>query len=159
MLQCNVTSLFYTFLMAGRSITSRASICLANDTPNTGVNRTKPDNWKADVLLSVDMYNRWFMEFAPAAYRETRLKVTADVESTLHTTENLTNIGVDLLRANPGVLPTLRMSTCPPLAVDRLVGLAGVSKNLVGAMEGGKLPPRMSAAALERDLEKDRNHH
>jgi hypothetical protein len=92
------------------------------------------------------------MEFAPAAYRETRIKVTADVEATLHTTDNLTNVTVALLKANPGILPTLRMSTCPPLAVDRLVGLAGVSKNLVGAMEENKLPPRMVDTALEVDL-------
>lgn len=60
-----------------------------------------------------------------------------------------------LLKKNPNVLPTLRMSTCPPLAVDRLIGLAGVSKNLVRVMEKqGKLPPRMPVHDLDRDLEK-----
>lgn len=118
------------------------------------MNRTNPDRWKADVILSVDMYNIWFMEFAPSAFRETRLKVTAAVEATLHTTDNLANVSVALLKANPGVLPTLRMSTCPPIAVDRLIGLAGVSKNLVSAMEANKLPPRMVTASLESDLER-----
>jgi hypothetical protein len=127
---------------------------LTTDSPNPGVNRTKPDRWKADVVQSVDMYNRWFMQFAPAAYRETRIKVTADVEATLHITANLTNISVTLLKNNPGILPTLRMATCPPLAVDRLVGLAGVSKNLVGSMEEGKLPPRMVDTSLAADLAK-----
>ena len=94
------------------------------------------------------------MQFAPSAYRETRIKVTADVEATLHTTTNLTNVSVALLKDNPGILPTLRMSTCPPLAVDRLVGLAGVSKNLVGSMEEGKLPPRMVDTSLAVDLAK-----
>ena len=94
------------------------------------------------------------MEFAPSAYRETRIKVTRDVEATLKTTDNLTNVSVALLKANPGILPTLRMSTCPPLAVDRLVGLAGVSKNLVSAMEMSKLPRRMVTASLEGDLER-----
>jgi hypothetical protein len=56
---------------------------------------------------------------------------------------------------NPSVLPSLRMSTCPPLAVDRLIGLAGVSRNLVKVMEkDGRLPPRMSQRELNHDLEK-----
>lgn len=118
------------------------------------INRDKPDRWKADIARSVDMYNDWFMNFAPVAYRETRVKTTRDVESTLHKTNNLADVGAAILRREPGVLPTLRMSTCPPLAVDRLVGLAGVSKNLVGLMEEGKLPMRTSAAALETDLNK-----
>ena len=82
-------------------------------------NRTQPDRWKADIILSVDMYNTWFMNFAPAAYRETRVKVTEDVIKTLQITSNLSNISNAVLKANPEVLPTLRMSTCPPIAVDR----------------------------------------
>ena len=127
---------------------------MLNHSRTPGVNRTNPDRWKADIVLSVDMYNTWFMEFAPTAYRETRIRVTRDVEVTLLTTDNLADVSIAMLKANPGVLPTLRMSTCPPLAVDRLVGLAGVSKNLVSAMEAGKLPPRMVAASLEGDLER-----
>ena len=47
------------------------------------------------------------------------------------------------------------MSTCPPLAVDRLIGLAGVSRNLVKAMEkSNRLLPRMPLRELESDLEK-----
>jgi hypothetical protein len=118
------------------------------------VNLDKPQLWKADIALSVDMYNDWFMKFAPVAFRETRIKVTKDVETTLHRTENLKDVSPALLREHPDVLPTLRMSTCPPLAVDRLIGLAGVSKNLVGNMEEGKLPPRMAPAMLQADLEK-----
>jgi type II restriction enzyme len=118
------------------------------------VNRDKPDLWKADIVLSVDMYNDWFIKFAPEAYRNTRTKTTKDVEQTLKATENLTNIKTVILKANPSVLPTLRMSTCPPLAVDRLIGLAGVSINLVGKMEDGKLPPRMAPDELEADLER-----
>ena len=117
-----------------------------------GVNRTKPDHWKADIAKSVDMYNDWFMKFAPSAYRETRIKTTKEVESTLTKTANLADVSAALLRREPGVLPTLRMSTCPPLAVNRLIGLAGVSKNLVACMEDGTLPARMNQALLEKDL-------
>ena len=119
------------------------------------VNRDRPDRWKRDIAQSVDMYNDWFMRFAPKAYRTTRVQTTKDVEETLKSTKNLTNVGVELLRANPSVLPSLRMSTCPPLAVDRLIGLAGVSGNLVKVMEkDNKLPPRMSRREIDKDLEK-----
>ena len=119
------------------------------------VNRDKPDRWKRDIAQSVDMYNEWFMRFAPKAYRTTRMQTTKDVEATLKSTKNLTKIGVELLKANPSVLPSLRMSTCPPLAVDRLIGLAGVSGNLVKTMErGNTLPPRMSGREIGKDLEK-----
>ncbi len=118
------------------------------------VNLDKPHQWKTDIALSVDMYNDWFMKFAPVAFRETRIKVTKDVEKTLHRTANLTDIKPALLRQHPDVLPTLRMSTCPPIAVDRLVGLASVSKNLVGCMEEGKLPARMPLAVMNGEIEK-----
>ena len=119
------------------------------------VNRNRPDGWKADIAQSVDMYNDWFLRFAPDAYRTTRVQTTSDVEETLEATANLTNVGVELLRSNPGVLPTLRMATCPPLAVDRLIGLAGVPSNLVRVMEkDGRLPPRMHRQEADAALGK-----
>lgn len=117
------------------------------------VNRDKPDRWKADIVASVDMYNDWFMTFAPKAFRETRVQTTKDVESTLNATGSLTDIRPAMLRQHPEILPTLRMSTCPPLAVDRLIGLAGVSSTLVKCMEIGKrLPARMTQAAADKEL-------
>ena len=119
------------------------------------VNRDKPDRWKQDIAQSVDMYNDWFMHFAPEAYRKTRIQTTKDVEATLKATNNLMDVGVELLKAKPSVLPSLRMSTCPPLAVDRLIGLAGVSRNLVKTMEkDNRLPPRMSRREMDSDLER-----
>ena len=119
------------------------------------VNRDKPDRWKEDVAQSVDMYNDWFARFAPEAYRTTRVQTTKNVEATLKATRNLTDVGVELLKARPSVLPSLRMSTCPPLAVDRLIGLAGVSGHLVKLMEkANRLPPRMPRRKLDSDLEK-----
>ena len=119
------------------------------------VNLDKPQHWKADVALSVDMYNDWFMKFAPSAFRTTRIQTTKDVEATLHKTGNLTNIKPAMLRAHPEILPTLRMATCPPLAVDRLIGLAGVSSSMVKRMEvQKKLPPRMRAAQVDAELAK-----
>ncbi len=119
------------------------------------VNRDKPDRWKHDIAQSGDMYNDWFLRFAPEAYRETRVQTTKDVEATLRATKNLTDVGLNLLKSNPSVLPTLRMSTCPPLAVDRLIGLTGVSANLVRTMEKKKkLPARMPRGMLDTDLGK-----
>lgn len=119
------------------------------------VNLDKPELWKADIARSVDMYNDWFVRFAPDAFRDTRIRVTKDVEAALRATGNLTDIEPTILRRHPEILPTLRMSTCPPLAVDRLVGLAGVSTNLVKSIELEKrLPPRMSPADIDHDLAK-----
>lgn len=109
------------------------------------VNLDKPSRWKADIALSVDMYNQWFLRFAPDAFRNTRIRTTADVEAALACTGNLTRVHPDVIRSNPQILPTLRMSTCPPLAVDRLIGLAGVPPNLVRSLETRRaLPARMA---------------
>lgn len=119
------------------------------------VNLDKPQNWKADIVQSVDMYNDWFMTFAPKAFRETRIETTKTVEAALRATENMANITPVILRKHPEVLSTLRMSTCPPIAVDRLIGLSGVSPTLVKTMElTRQLPPRMEVAAMDSDLEK-----
>lgn len=119
------------------------------------INRDKPDQWKADILQSVDLYNDWFMNFAPKAFRETRIKTTEDVELALKATTNLTNVTPELLIEHPSVLPMLRMSTCPPIARDRLTGLAGVSKTLVDTMEIQKrIPPKMVEEHLLLQLQK-----
>lgn len=122
-----------------------------------GINRDKPDLWKADIVLSVDLYNAWFMQFAPKAFRETRVKTAEHVEFALRSTANLTNVTPKLLKEHPRVLPMLRMSTCPPIARDRLIGLAGISKNLVESMEDAeapRIPPRMPADQLDAELVK-----
>lgn len=117
-------------------------------------NANKPHLWKADVAASVDQFNQWFMRFAPEAFKSTRAKTTQSVKAALRATGDLRNIDPATLRANPGALPTLRMCTAPPLAVDRLIGLAGASKSMVGRMEEGKLPPRMPAGSLDAELTK-----
>lgn len=117
------------------------------------VNRNKVDSWKADVSKSVDFYNEWFMTFAPKAFRDTRIETTKEVELALQWTENLTNIKPETLQNHPSVLPMLRMTTCPPIARDRLVGLASVSPNLVKNMEIHKrVPPKMKQLELIKQL-------
>ena len=119
------------------------------------VNLDKPLQWKDDIALSVDMYNDWFMKFAPVAFRSTRIETTKHVEAALHATGNLTDIQPATIRKHPEILPTLRMSTCPPLAVDRLIGLASVSPSMVKRMEiDKKLPIQMAPAAIDAELAK-----
>ena len=121
------------------------------------VNRDKPDLWKKDILQSVDLYNSWFMEFAPKAFRETRITTANSVERALVDTNYLQDISVALLKNHPEVLPILRMTTCPPIARDRLVGLAGVTKSLVENMEdtvNPRVSPRMAVERLYDELSK-----
>src|SRR5260370_19633071 len=116
------------------------------------INADKPHLWKADTRTSVDHFNQWFMKFAPKAYRETRTKTIRNVEQGLSITKNLTTITPDVIRNHPAILPALRMSTCPPLARDRLIGLADSTKNFVGTLEKGKLSPLLSPELLEKHL-------
>lgn len=125
-----------------------------------GINREKPDLWKDDIGRSVDLYNQWFMDFAPKAFRETRVNTAASVERALKDTRFLMDISVAVLRRHPEVLPILRMATCPPIARDRLVGLAGVSKSLVMNMEDPENPrisPRIDEVRLRTELSKIAN--
>jgi len=116
------------------------------------INADKPSLWKQDIFASVDMFNDWFIKFAPKTYRDTRKQTTEQVINAIKLTENLTNITIDSLNDHPEVLPILRMSTSPPLARDRLIGLAHVNKNLVMRMEEGKLAVRMDEEELNKNL-------
>jgi XamI restriction endonuclease len=118
------------------------------------INLDKPQLWKADTRASVDQFNEWFMKFAPKAYRDTRKKTIENVEHGLLQTKDLTTITPEVIEANPGILPMLRMSTCPPLARDRLIGLADSTKNFVGCLEEGALPAQISPELLEQHLGK-----
>jgi hypothetical protein len=120
-----------------------------------GVNADKPQLWKADIAASVDLYNSWFLNFAPKAYRDERVSATSSVEEALTLTNNLADITPAKLREHPTVLPMLRMSTAPPIARDRLIGLAAVSPSLVRTMElTGRVPEGRSVAAVDGQLNK-----
>lgn len=119
------------------------------------VNLDKPQRWKADTQLSVDDYNRWFLEYAPITYRETRVRATVYVEDILLRTDNLRHLTGDLLFQHPDALEMLRMSTSPPIARDRLVGLAQVSKSLIENMERHKrISPNLSETVVREQLER-----
>ena len=114
------------------------------------VNADKPHLWKQDIAQSVDMFNAWFVEFAPTAYRDVRTQTSQRVQDALMRTSNLTDISPDVLAEEPSMVAILRMATAPPIARDRLIGLANVPSNLVTNMENqNRVPPRMSAEDLQ----------
>lgn len=118
-----------------------------------GVNCDKPQRWKRDIALSVDLYNEWFLDFAPRTYREERVRATGDVEAMLERTGYLRKLTFQELCDHPSILFGLRMCTAPPIARDRLVGLAFVSRTLVDTMEKNDcLPPQMGKEAQEKAI-------
>jgi len=120
-----------------------------------GVHIDKPQLWKKDIACSVDLYNKWFLESAPETYREERGKATENVEAMLERTAHLRSLTSTELRERPSILFALRMCTIPPLARDRLVGLADVPKPLVNSMElNNRIPPKMQAKTLDENLRK-----
>lgn len=116
-------------------------------------NSDKPNLWKEDIARSVDLFNQWFLRFAPDAFRRSRIHATGQVEVAFAHTANLTLLTPEVLQAHPEVLPILRMATCPPIARDRLVGLSGAPAQLVKAMElKTRVPPRGRRATIQAGL-------
>ena len=50
------------------------------------INFDKPKRWKADIQASVDLYNDWFLKFAPATFRDERKKACAKICMQMKTT-------------------------------------------------------------------------
>lgn len=113
------------------------------------INKRNIERWKTDVLESVAFYNNWFLDFAPSTYINARKTSIDKVENTFQNTECLNFLSTELLKARPETISILRMATTPPLARDRLIGLADIPKSLIILMEENKLPQRMP----EKDLE------
>jgi hypothetical protein len=53
------------------------------------INADKTHLWKADVALSIDFYNDWFLRFDPGTYRKQRIVRTKEVLAAFEETENL----------------------------------------------------------------------
>ncbi|MBR4615843.1 MAG: XamI family restriction endonuclease [Kiritimatiellae bacterium] len=111
------------------------------------INMRNTEHWSSDVQKSVLFYNDWFLRFAPKTYVATRKSAMAKVEAAFSKTDFFRNITPELLEESPESVAILRMSTIPPLARDRLAGLAYVPKQLVASMEDGKCPHDSAANA------------
>lgn len=121
---------------------------------NYSINKNRTEKWKADVQKSVMFYNEWFLNFAPKAYVNARKEAIDKVENMFHDIECFNSLSVDILKNNPDAITILRLSTTPPLSRDRLIGLSGVSANLIDKMEEGRFPPRMSQEEIDESLER-----
>lgn len=116
------------------------------------INKKNIERWKTDVQKSVLFYNDWFLHFAPTTYINARQEAINKVEQAFQKTECFNSLSIDMLKKSPELITILRMSTTPPLARDRLIGLAGVSGNLMEKMEEGRFPPKMKQDAIDASL-------
>lgn len=82
-----------------------------------GANLNKPHLWKEDIARSVDLYNEWFINFAPNTYRKERVKATKDVQDMLQRTRHLRNLTPGELCSDPSILFALRMPLLLPSPV------------------------------------------
>lgn len=117
------------------------------------INADKVLQWKEDVAKSVDLYNSWFIRYAPKAYRETRANTTDMVVDALLKLNYLRCITPEILFDNPNTISVLRMCTIPPLARDRLTGLGKLNSSFLKSVEEtGKLPPKMKKEEIMRNV-------
>lgn len=108
--------------------------------PKTNLNNKRTENWKADVAQSISFYNDWFLNFAPQTYMEERRESTKVVEEAFRLTSDLNQITPAVVMSKPSLLHVFRMLTAPPIARDRLSGLASLTKTTIETMEEGRLP-------------------
>ena len=99
------------------------------------VNRDATERWKEDSDRSVDYYNDWFLRFAPPSFRKARAAAVSKVSDAFAKTDDCRKLDAETLLANPSIMAVVRQLTCPPLARDRLAGLAHVDKNFVKRCE------------------------
>ena len=117
------------------------------------INADKVLQWKNDVACSVDLYNSWFIHYAPKAYRETRLKTTNTVIQSLEKLNYLRDITPTKLFSCPDAISILRMCTVPPLARDRLTGLGKLNNSFLKVIEDtNNFPPKMKKELVMENL-------
>ena len=114
------------------------------------INRLNVDRWKEDISRSVDFYNDWFLAFAPPTFKEARKKAGEKVSEVLELTDDGAELSEAALAMAPQMLPVLRQMTCPPIARDRLAGLAKLPASAVAGLEDPEGKPRKTSChALE----------
>ena len=101
---------------------------------------------------SVMFYNNWFLNFAPDTYINARQEAINKVENAFQKTECFNLLSIEMLKAAPESIQILRMATTPPLARDRLIGLANITDNLMEKMEKGMFPPKMKQEDIDKSL-------
>ena len=110
------------------------------------------ERWKEDTCASVRMYNDWFLHFAPKTYIAEKKRAEKEIKAAMDQTSNFSKLCHEVLLDKPKTIFLLRMATTPPLASDRLIGLADVPAGLMKSLEEGKLPKKMKKDDLENYL-------
>lgn len=98
------------------------------------INRKDPDSWNADIQKSVAFYNEWFVNFAPPAFQNARKASVIKVNDAFAKLGSMCDLDDGILIDHPTLLTVLRHMTCPPLACDRLAGLAYVPSSVVKSL-------------------------
>ena len=94
------------------------------------VNLDKPDRWKQDIARSMDMYNDWFLQFAPETYRVTRVQTTEEVRQTLEATNNLSSTLYNFGPVSAYNRPLVSSTAAMPGEFPRARCRAGMLKNV-----------------------------
>lgn len=115
------------------------------------INANKPERWNEDTQASILQYNAWFLEYAPSTYRLARGACIDGAHRFLDDTNYLRSLDEKYLWDNPEDLAIARMFCAPPIARERLAGLAQVSKTIVQSMEKGNMPRGKSSGAQRRE--------
>ena len=115
------------------------------------INKNNTSSWKSDINQSVLFYNEWFLNFAPTTYINARKEAFDKIETIFGKTNFFNLISTDLLKNVPESISILRMATTPPLARERLAGLANVPNSFIKSLEEGRLP-RMNDTEREKCL-------
>lgn len=108
--------------------------------------------WRVDVSAARAATDDWYMSTGQDAYRAARRKAIDEVRLVLRATDDLSRIEPAILREIPSVLATLRMSTAPPVARERLAALSRTGRPLMMSLEQDRLPARVSATELDAQL-------
>lgn len=106
--------------------------------------------WEDDIQYSKQVYNDWYIKESPGTYIENFDEISSKVKLFFEITNNLENISVELLKEYPTLITVLRMCTSPPLAHDRLSGLANVQKHVLKKMHEGSMPRSVTDEQLKR---------
>lgn len=115
------------------------------------INRRNTEHWKEDTLLSVSLYNDWFLNFAPTTYNRERKRAMEQVGLAISQTNNF-HFTTTQLKEHPELITILRMATTPPIARDRLIGFSGVKPSFIKNMEEGRFPQRLTEKEKDESL-------
>lgn len=119
------------------------------------INMDKPELWERDVVESIKLYNAWYMAYTHEVYKKTQKRINQIVIKGVTDSKFFNDISPTMLKKSPSVLKIFRMITSPPLARERLAGLAGVPLSFIKTMENdNQLPTRLSQQEVWKNLSK-----